>query len=197
MKTTIRRATEDDLPAILEIYRPYVLETAISSEYEVPTLAAFTERFYNVTSLYPWLVAEYAGEIVGYTYSSRIFERAGYRWNAYISVYVKPSYHRYGFATALYKTILDVMAYQGFHHIFAVVVDVNPNSTAFHEALGFTPDGRFANASFKHDAWHDVTWYRKTIRPCDEPPREIIPFATLTEEELAPFLRCYLDVIRK
>lgn len=32
---SVRLATWDDIPEILEIYRPYVLETAISFEYTV------------------------------------------------------------------------------------------------------------------------------------------------------------------
>ena len=38
----IRHATIADLPRILEIYGPYVEDTAISFEYTVPTLEAFT-----------------------------------------------------------------------------------------------------------------------------------------------------------
>ena len=35
---TIRLATPDDAPALLAIYEPYVLKTAITCEYEVPSV---------------------------------------------------------------------------------------------------------------------------------------------------------------
>ena len=60
----IRFARESDIPAILDIYRPYVLNTAISFEYSVPTLEEFTERFRNITAQFPWLVWEEAGTVL-------------------------------------------------------------------------------------------------------------------------------------
>lgn len=40
----IRPAVSDDAPALLDIYAPYVIETAITFEYEVPTLDDFRQR---------------------------------------------------------------------------------------------------------------------------------------------------------
>ena len=76
----IRLATEADIPAILDIYGPYVLHTAVSFEYSVPTLAEFTERFRSVTSQFPWLVWEEEGKVLGYAYASAPFSRDAYRW---------------------------------------------------------------------------------------------------------------------
>ena len=45
----IRFAKEYDLPQILEIYGPYVLNTAVSFEYTVPSLEEFTQRFRDIT----------------------------------------------------------------------------------------------------------------------------------------------------
>ena len=72
----IRFATEKDIPAILDIYGPYVLHTAISFEYSVPTLEEFTERFLGITKQFPWLVWEEDGVVLGYAYGSLPFGRA-------------------------------------------------------------------------------------------------------------------------
>ena len=40
----IRAATRDDMPAMLAIYAPYILETAITFEYEVPSPGDFMRR---------------------------------------------------------------------------------------------------------------------------------------------------------
>ena len=37
---TIRLATPEDAPALLAIYEPYVRQTAITCEYEVPSVEA-------------------------------------------------------------------------------------------------------------------------------------------------------------
>ena len=86
----IRIATEQDIPAILEIYGPYVQNTAISFEYTVPTLQEFTMRFRAITAQFPWLVWDENGKILGYAYGSAPFERVAYQWCAEDSLYLLP-----------------------------------------------------------------------------------------------------------
>ena len=62
----IRVAALDDAEELLEIYAPYVRETAITFEYEVPTIEEFAVRIAHTLERYPYLVAKYNGEIVGY-----------------------------------------------------------------------------------------------------------------------------------
>ena len=83
-------AAEQDLPAMLAIYSPYVLTTAYSFEYTPPTLEEFTHRFRDYTRQFPWLVWEENGTVLGYAYGSRPFERAAYQWNAEASIYLCP-----------------------------------------------------------------------------------------------------------
>ena len=61
----IRMATVDDAEKILAVYAPYILETGITFEYEVPTVEAFRERIAKVLTRFPYLVAERGGEILG------------------------------------------------------------------------------------------------------------------------------------
>lgn len=195
MEKQIRVARETDLARILAIYRPYVEETAVSSEYEVPTADAFRQRYQKVIAQYPWLVAEIEGTIAGYTYCSRIFERAAYQWDAYISIYLDEAYQGQGIARALSKTALAIMEALGYRHIYAVIVGDNVRSARFHRALGFQPAATFVDASFKCGAWHDAVWYHRQINPCDQ-PLPPTPFSQLNEEALTPFLSAYLDDIK-
>ena len=64
----IRIAAKADIPAILDIYAPYILNTTATFEYTVPSLEEFTARFENVTSQFPWLVWEENGTVLGYAY---------------------------------------------------------------------------------------------------------------------------------
>ena len=61
----IRAAREADIPAIVEIYAPYVTDTTITFEYDVPTLEEFTQRFRDITKQFPWLVWEDDGQVLG------------------------------------------------------------------------------------------------------------------------------------
>ena len=79
----IRAATTADAPELLAIYAPYVRETAITFEYEAPSVAEFAERIANVLKKYPYLAAERSGEIVGYAYAGPFKTRAAYGGAAY------------------------------------------------------------------------------------------------------------------
>ena len=48
----IRDAQVEDAPRLLEIYSHYVLNTAVSFEYEVPTLEEFSERIRSIKKKY-------------------------------------------------------------------------------------------------------------------------------------------------
>ena len=63
---TIRLATPDDAPALLAIYEPYVRQTAITCEYEVPSVEEFAGRIERTLKRYPYLVMELDGRPVGY-----------------------------------------------------------------------------------------------------------------------------------
>lgn len=54
----IRAAKAEDAKALLNIYEPYVRNTAVTFEYEVPSLQTFAERICNVLDKYPYLLAE-------------------------------------------------------------------------------------------------------------------------------------------
>jgi len=50
---TIRNVTPDDAEELLEIYAPYVAETAISFEIDIPTVEDFRSRIEHTLKNYP------------------------------------------------------------------------------------------------------------------------------------------------
>lgn len=85
---TIRTAAIEDAQALLDIYAYYVEETAITYEYDVPSLAEFESRIAHTLEKYPYLVAEMDGKIVGYSYAGAFHPRAAYHWGAEMTVYL-------------------------------------------------------------------------------------------------------------
>ena len=66
----IRDAEVADAGALLGIYAPYVTDTAVTFEYDVPTQEEFERRVSSISARYPYLVAVLGGEIVGYAYAA-------------------------------------------------------------------------------------------------------------------------------
>jgi phosphinothricin acetyltransferase len=86
---TIRKASTDDAEDLLKIYAPYVEHTAISFEYEVPSLEEFRGRIANTLKRYPYLVAECDGRGVGCAYAGEFKSRVAYDWAVETTVNVK------------------------------------------------------------------------------------------------------------
>lgn len=77
----IERVTEEDADRLLEIYGPYVKETAISFEYEVPSQEEFRDRIRSISSQYPYIKAvDEESAILGYAYAAAFKSRAAYDW---------------------------------------------------------------------------------------------------------------------
>ena len=79
----IREALPSDAEGLLEIYRYYVENTAITFEYEVPSVSEFEGRIARTLEKYPYIVAQdrESGRLLGYSYASAFKERAAYQWS--------------------------------------------------------------------------------------------------------------------
>ena len=165
----IRFAKEADLPQILEIYGPYVLGTAVSFEYTVPSLEEFTQRFRDITRQFPWLVWEENGKILGYTYGSLPFARAAYRWCAASSIYLAPSIQGKGIGRKLYTALEDLLRQQGYWKTYAIITSDNPGSLRFHEKVGFRFLAEFPDCGFKFGNFYNVVWMEKLLNPGEIP----------------------------
>ena len=154
----LRLAVVRDAAAMLAIYAPIVSDTIISFELEPPSLAEMERRIASAESQWPWLVCERAGELIGYAYASQHRVRAAYQWSADTSVYVRADARRGGIARALYASLFEILALQGYYNAYAGITLPNPASVGFHEAMGFTLVG-VPQVGYKLGAWHDVGWW--------------------------------------
>ena len=159
----IRFATEADIPAILNIYGPYVLNTAASFEYTVPTTEEFTQRFRSITAQFPWLVWEEDGKILGYAYGSLPFSRAAYRWCAASSIYLAPRAQGQGIGRKLYAALEDLLQAQGYRKTYAIITSDNPGSLRFHERQGFRFIAEFPECGYKFGKHYGVVWMEKVL----------------------------------
>ena len=108
----IRIATIEDSGAIRAVYAPYI-DTPVTFETALPTIEEFEGRVAGILPEYPYLVCEKDGRIIGYAYACRHRERAAYRWNAELSVYLDGAFVAKGLGRRLYGALIDLLRLQG------------------------------------------------------------------------------------
>ena len=168
----IRFVVPEDATVIQSIYAPYVANTSISFETEIPSVKTITERIKTMLSKYPYLVYETDSTIIGYAYASRYRDRAAYRFSADVSVYVAPEHHRHGVGKALYSKLFDLLIKQNIYTIYAAITLPNEASIGLHKSLGFHEVGVYQNVGYKHGKWLDVIWLEKPLREYDTPEED-------------------------
>ncbi len=168
-------ATENDIPQILEIYAPYVEHTAVSFEYTVPTLPAFTCRFRDITAQYPWLVWREGERVLGYAYASPNFTRTAFCWGAQVSIYLCPQAQGKGIGRRLYAAIEYLLEKQGYHKAYGVITTHNPDSIAFHGKVGYHKVAELPDCGFKLGQWHGIVWMEKMLKFDEKPTAMPVP----------------------
>ena len=172
MPARIRIATPDDSAGVLDIYAPFVRTTAVTFEYEVPSVVEMAERIRAVTVRWPWLVLDRDGFVAGYAYASTWRARAAYQWAVETAVYVHEDARRQGIGRALYRALLACLRLQGHRLALGGITLPNEASVLLHEAFGFRQVGVHRACGHKLGAWHDVGMWELELapRPAATPP---------------------------
>ena len=159
----IRLAKPSDARSLLDIYAPYVENTAITFEYEVPTIEDFAIRIEKTLEKYPYLVAEEDGVVLGYAYASTYYARAAYDWAVELSVYVSLDARGKGVGSKLYDALEDLLDQMGYVHFLACISLPNEASLALHRKRGYQQVAHFPKIGYKFNRWHDIVWLQKSL----------------------------------
>lgn len=166
----IRSASVNDAEALLNIYAYYVKNTAITFEYDVPTLEEFKQRITNTLKKYPYLVVVKEGMILGYAYAGVFKNRAAYDWSAEMTIYLKYDAVKCGLGRMLYEALETEMKKRGFLNLYACIgypieedEYLTRNSAEFHAHLGYQTVGEFHKCGYKFGRWYNMIWMEKLI----------------------------------
>lgn len=186
MNINIRTASVKDAAKLIEIYAYYVEHTAITFEFEVPTLAEFENRIETTLKNYPYLVAEVDGDIAGYVYASRFRTRAAYDWSVETSIYLNKKYQRLGLGRMLYEHLEEILKKQNVTNLYAGAADpvkedeyLTRSSERFHEAMGYKTVAKYQKCGSKFGRWYNLISMEKIIGEHSCPPNEFIPYSKL------------------
>ena len=184
---TLRTATPEDAAALLDIYGYYVESTAVSFEYEVPGEAEFRGRIEQTLLEYPYIVAERAGEIVGYAYAGPFSGRMAYARSASATIYVAHTLRRHGVGRQLYRGLEGILRAQNILNMNACIgypereddPYLTRDSARFHARMGFKKAGEFHRCGYKFGRWYNIIWMEKLIGPHGARPAPVIAFPGL------------------
>lgn len=183
---SIRMATEADAEELLKIYTPYVTNTAITFEYDIPSVAEFSQRIRNTLKRYPYIVAVEDNRIVGYAYASAFKERAAYSWAVETTVYLNQDSRGKGLGRKLYLALEDILRRQNIINLNACIAYsadedayLNNTSSTFHEHLGYTKVAHFTKCGYKFNTWYDMIWMEKIIGEHSDKPDPFISYTTV------------------
>lgn len=166
----IRTVTLADARQLLEIYSYYVENTAITFEYDPPTLEEFQSRISDILKKYPYLCILQGGAIRGYAYAGPFRTRAAYQWTAEMTIYLAPDAQKRGLGRRLYEALEQQLREMGILNLYACIgypqaedEYLSTNSARFHEHMGYAKIGEFHSCGYKYGRWYDMIYMEKII----------------------------------
>ena len=186
----IRDATVNDIEAMLNVYAPYVENTAVSFEYEVPSIDEFRSRLEKITKKYPYFLAEDSnGKVLGYTYYSEFKDREAYRYSVETTIYLAKEACGRGIGRNLYEVLEKAAKAQNITNMNACIATcktedeyLTNRSYYFHEKMGYKLVGTFHNSGYKFDRWYDMVWMEKIIADSFGKAKPFIPYKEVKDE---------------
>lgn len=164
MDKQIRKVKFSDAAQITNIYKYYVENTAITFELTSPSVEEMRHRIEKYTRVYPWIVLEIDGEVIGYAYAGQFREREAYRFTTEISVYLSISQSKKGYGRELATSLLEELTRRGFYIAIAGITASNQISIGFFESLGFEACANYRNVGYKNREWHSVVMLSKDLQ---------------------------------
>lgn len=160
----------EDAGELLKIYAPYVENTAITFEYQVPSREEFENRIRQTLRRYPYLAAKRGDEFLGYAYAGAFHDRAAYGWAVETSIYVAADRKRQGLGRRLHDGLEHVLREQGILNMNACIACpavedeyLTRDSIQFHQHLGYRLVGEFRQCGYKFHRWYNMVWMEKWI----------------------------------
>jgi L-amino acid N-acyltransferase YncA len=159
----IRDCEEVDIDSVVYIYNHYIKHTAITFEEVEINPTEMAARIQNIQALFPFLVCEDAGVIVGYAYASKWKDRSAYRYTAEVTIYLHPDHLGKKFGQQLYAELFNQLQQKSLRVLLACIATPNPASVGLHEKFGFKQAAQFDEVGFKFNQWLNVGYWSKTL----------------------------------
>ena len=161
---TVRDMTAADLEAVRAIFNHAVAHTTAVWT-EEPRTAPEQRAWFDEKRAGGWpaLIAEDAGEVVGFAALAPFRPQPGFRETGEHSLYVAPAAQGRGVGRALLMAILERAAGRSLRNLIGAISADNPASLALHASLGFEEVGRMPGVGVKWDRRLDAVFVQKLV----------------------------------
>lgn len=161
---TIRSAEPADADAIVRLYNYYVSDTVVTFEEEPVAVLEMARRIADVQAVaLPWLVADVAGQLVGYAYAAPWRPRSAYRFSVETTVYLAADRTGAGIGSRLYEALFTMLQARDIHAAMGGIALPNDASVALHEKFGMRKVAHFSQVGWKFGRWVDVGYWQRTF----------------------------------
>jgi phosphinothricin acetyltransferase len=163
---TIRKATRDDLGAMVEIYNYYIQNSVVTFDKDLMSFEDWSAKFEWIEQLgLPIVVAQSPnGQIIGFAYVVPWRQKAAYKRTVEDSIYLRPAAMGKRVGTKLLASLLDEAKLAGVKEVVAVISDKGAEpSIALHERFGFKHQGHLGKVGFKFGRWLGTVLMQKSL----------------------------------
>ena len=163
----IRHATQDDLPAIVDILNEAIVNSDATLTSEPVSVAERRDWFarFSATGPHRLLVARRGNQVLGYAASQPYRDHEAFRESVEVSIALEVSSRGQGVGTALYRALFECLATEPVHAALAGIVVPNDASVALHRKFGFTEVGTFHEYAVKNGRYLSSVWMERLSRP--------------------------------
>ena len=166
----LRPSTDGDVAAMLIIYCYHILHGIGDYKPEPLQIREIKRRRkIMLKRKMPHLVAECAGQVVGYALAAPFRKQPAYRYTVEHSIYVHRDHLRRGIGSLLLPALIRECAAAGFAQMIAVVDGSNHASLALHERWGFQRAGTLMGVGFKFGHWTDSVLMQRPLLEAERP----------------------------
>ncbi len=173
METTIRQATKNDLPIILEIFNHAIKYTTAVYSYEPYTPIMMDEWFEEKRqNNYPVFVSVNGDQVTGFVTYGSFRMRPAYKYAVEHSIYVHPTNRRQGIAKILMKHIIKVAIQDQKHTLIGGIDAENEISIQFHKEFGFEEVAFLKQVGYKFNKWLDLKFLQLILETPNNPTED-------------------------
>jgi len=163
----VRPSRDADVPAMLAIYLHHIrkgVDPNYDGEIDAPDADDLKRRRKNMQrGRLPHVVADEAGEVLGYAYAVPFRKRPAYRYTVKHSIYVRADRLGRGVGRLLLASLIDACAAGGYRQMIGYIDGANEASLRLHKSFGFTEVGRLPSVGYKFGHWTDSVMMQRSL----------------------------------